>query len=131
MFDAELALSILDQIDDALETIRCRTDNILSASDFTDSPSGKEKLDGVCMLFAAAGEALKHADKISGGKLLSGYPEIDWKGAIGFRDIIVHHYFDIDAEAVFWIIANRLVPLSETVKKMIGDLRRDQEKPLL
>ncbi len=25
------------------------------------------------------------------------FPGTDWKGAIGFRDIIAHHYFDIDA----------------------------------
>ncbi len=55
------------------------------------------------MLFMAIGEALKNIDKITGGALLSQYPEIDWKGAIGFRDIIAHHYFDIDAEQVFWI----------------------------
>ncbi|MGC8495229.1 MAG: HepT-like ribonuclease domain-containing protein [Syntrophobacteraceae bacterium] len=26
-------------------------------------------------------------------RLLSRYPEIDWTGAIGFRDIIAHHKF--------------------------------------
>ena len=40
---------------------------------------------------------MKNVDKITGGKLFSQYPEIDWTGAIGFRDIIAHHYFDVDA----------------------------------
>ena len=69
------------------------------------------------MQFIAIGEALKNIDKITGGNLLSQYPEIDWKGAMGFRDIIAHHYFDIDAEEVFWICTNELAPLSAAVKR--------------
>lgn len=123
MFDKNFVLSILQQIDEALEKIRSRSEQIHSADDFTDSPSGMEKLDSICMLFIAIGEALKNIDKITGGSLLSHYHETDWKGAIGFRDIIAHHYFDIDAEEVFWICTHELAPLSATIKKMMEDLR--------
>ena len=123
MFDKNLVLSILQQIDEALEKIKNRSEQINSADDFTNSPSGMEKLDSICMLFIAIGEALKNIDKITGGNLFSKYPETDWKGAIGFRDIIAHHYFDIDAEEVFWICTHELAPLSATIKKMIADLR--------
>lgn len=90
MFDKVLVLSILKQIDDALEKIATRAAPVRSANDFTDSPAGMEKLDSICMLFIAIGEALKNVDRITGGTLLSQYPEIDWKGVIGFRDIIAH-----------------------------------------
>ena len=123
MFDKNLVLSILKQIDEALEKIKSRSEQIHSADDFTDSPAGMEKLDSICMLFIAIGEALKNIDKITGGNLLLQYPETDWKGAMGFRDIIAHHYFDIDAEEVFWICAHEVAPLSITIKKMIEDLR--------
>jgi len=123
MFDNDLVLSILQQINEALEKIRNRSEQIHSADDFTDSPSGMEKLDSICMLFIAIGEALKNIDKITGGNLLSQYPETDWKGAIGFRDIIAHHYFDIDAEEVFWICTHELAPLSAVIKKIMADLR--------
>jgi len=124
MFDNDLVLSILQQINEALEKIRNRSEQIHSADDFTDSPSGMEKLDSICMLFIAIGEALKNIDKITGGNLLSQYPETDWKGAIGFRDIIAHHYFDIDAEEVFWICSHELAPLSAVIKKIMTDLRK-------
>ncbi|HLA01043.1 MAG TPA: DUF86 domain-containing protein [Thermodesulfovibrionales bacterium] len=124
MFDKDLVLSILQQIDEALEKIRSRSEQIHSADDFTDSPSGMEKLDSICMLFIAIGEALKNIDKITGGSLLSQYPETDWKGAIGFRDIIAHHYFDIDADEVFWICSHELAALSATIKKIMADLRK-------
>ena len=123
MFDKELVLSILAQIDEALETIATRAERIRSADDFTGSPAGMEKLDSICMLFIAVGEALKNLDKITGGALLWQHSEIDWTGAIGFRDIIAHHYFDIDAEQVFWICAHELGPLSGAIKSMIKELR--------
>ena len=94
MFDKDLILAILTQIDEALGKIASRAARIKSADDFTNSPSGMETMDSICMLFMAVGEALKNIDKITGGKLLSQFPEIDWTGAMGFRDIIAHHYFD-------------------------------------
>ena len=123
MYDKSFVQSILKQIDNALETIKNRTEMIQSVNDFTYTPAGMEKLDSVCMLFMAIGDALKKIDKITAGKLLSKHPEIDWKGAIGFRDIIAHHYFDIDAEQVFWICEKELSPLSKTVKKIIKGLK--------
>jgi uncharacterized protein with HEPN domain len=123
MFDEELVLSILAQIEAALEKIASRAEPVQSADDFTGTPAGQEKLDSICMLFMAVGEALKNIDHITGGALLLQYPEIDWKGAIGFRDIIAHHYFDIDAEQVFWISTHEVGPLSAAIKRMIKELR--------
>ena len=122
MFDKNLALSILTQIEEALQKIASRAGRFQSADEFTSSPSGLEALDSICMLFMATGEALKNLDRITGGNLLSQYPEIDWKGAIGFRNIIAHHYFDIDSEQVFWICTHNLEPLSAAIRKMIKEL---------
>lgn len=127
MFDKNLVLSILQQIDESLEKIKGRAAGVHNVDDFTNSPSGMEKLDSICMQFIAVGEALKNIDKITGGSLLSRYPEIDWKGVIGFRDIIAHHYFDIDAEEVFWICDSELSPLSAAIKSMIKELRQGEQ----
>jgi len=91
-YDAELVGSILGQIEEALDTIRLRTRSIQRPDDFTATPEGREKLDSVCMRFMAIGEALKRVDRITDGALLARHPEVDWKGAIGFRDIIAHQY---------------------------------------
>jgi len=123
MSDDDLVLAVLSQIDEALGKIVQRTLKIKSANDFTDSPEGMEKLDGICMLFMAIGESLKNIDKITAGTLFARYPGIDWKGAMGFRDIIAHHYFDIDAEQVFWICAHHVVPLSATIQEIMEKLR--------
>jgi uncharacterized protein with HEPN domain len=122
MFDRTLVRSILLQIDEAIEKIKARMAPIESAEYFTATPEGMEKLDALCMLFIAVGESLKNIDKQTEGRYLAQYPEIDWAGVKGFRDIIVHHYFDVDAEQVFWICTHHLPPLAEMIKKMLKDL---------
>ena len=37
---------------------------------------------------------------------------------MGFKDVIAHHYFDIDAEEVWWVLENELEPLLSVVKKI-------------
>ena len=122
MFDRELVRSILLQIDEAIDRIQKRTAQVDRPDFFTSTQEGLEKLDAVAMLFVAIGESLKNIDKITAGALLSKYPEIDWPGVMGFRDIIAHHYFDIDAEQVFWICRHNLEPLSVTIRKMIQEM---------
>jgi uncharacterized protein with HEPN domain len=124
MYDKELARDILSQILEASRKVSQRFSGIETVSDFTDSPEGMEKLDSICMLLIAIGESLKNIDKITGNTLLAQYPEIDWKGAKGLRDIISHHYFDIDAEEIFWVCEKHIPALSETVQKMIDDMSR-------
>ena len=74
------------------------------------------------MLLIATGESLKNIDKITEKQLLSCYPEIDWKGAKGMRDIISHHYFDIDAEEIFWVCQYNIEPLADTIHRIIEDV---------
>ncbi len=75
MFDKNLVLSILMQIDEALGKIVSRAKRIRSADNFTGTPAGMEKLDAICMLFMAIGKALKNIDIVTGGTLLSQYPK--------------------------------------------------------
>ncbi|MCD6589405.1 MAG: DUF86 domain-containing protein, partial [Candidatus Fermentibacteraceae bacterium] len=35
------------------------------------------------------------------------------------RDIISHHYFDIDAEQIFWVYKHQLKPLKLTIQRML------------
>jgi len=88
---------------------------------FIDSPEGMEKLDAICMQLIAIGESLKNIDKITNRELLKNYPEVDWKGAKGIRDIISHHYFDLDAQEIYYVCDTKLPTLKITIEKMIQD----------
>ena len=72
--------------------------------------------------FYCIGKSIKNIDKITESSLLPKYPEIDWKGIKGFRNIISHHYFNIYAEEVYWICKNQIKPLSDTITKIIHEL---------
>ena len=69
------------------------------------------------MLLLAIGESIKGIDKMTNKQLLRNYPEVDWKGAMGIRDIIAHHYFDIDEAIVYDVVKNKLPGMLSTVKK--------------
>lgn len=122
MRDKELVLEVLRQIEEAAAKIIARFQVVGHVSDFTDNPAGVEKMDAICMMLIVIGESLKNLDKITGGKLLPQYPEIDWKKAKGMRDILTHHYADINSEAVFYTCKGKIPQLRETIRKMIGDL---------
>ena len=123
MYDGELTLHVLEQLQKATETLLERFEPIKSISDYTDSPEGMEKLDAACMLLMAIGESIKKIDKITNGLLLSKYPQIDWKKAKGLRDIISHQYFDINAEAIYNVCNMKIRPLSNTIREIIKNLK--------
>lgn len=101
MFDYKLTVDIISTVEDVLHTIQRRTVDITSAEDFYSSDSGMILLDSICMKLVAVGESIKNLDKITDKKLLVTYSAINWKDVMGMRDIIVHHYFDVDAEEIF------------------------------
>ncbi len=123
MHDLGLAIDVLQQINGAAKTILARFQPIRSVEDFTHSDTGKEKLDAICMQLIAIGESLKKLDAITSQSLLSKYPQIDWKKAMGLRDIISHHYFDINAEAIFDVCRTKIEPLMMVIETMLNDLQ--------
>lgn len=76
------------------------------------------------MQLIAIGESLKNIDKLTDKQLLQKYTEIDWTGAKGVRDIISHHYFDIDAEEIYWICDQQVGPMQVMVEQIIEDLKK-------
>ena len=121
-YDRDLALEILTQILRSAQTIMKRFEPVQSADDFVKSEAGMEKLDAICMQLIAIGESLKNLDKVTKGALLQNYQQVDWKKAKGMRDIISHHYFDVNADAIFDVCINHIEILSHTTEKIIKDL---------
>ncbi len=78
-----------------------------------------ERLESTCMLLIAIGEGLKGVDKLTDKQLLVQYPEIDWKGGMGIRDIIAHHYFDLDGEIVYSVVKTKLPDMLVTIRAIL------------
>jgi len=124
MFDKILVLEKLEQIDEALGRIERRFTKIDSSDDFLDSDEGLDMLDGIAMMLIAIGESFKKIDMETDGALLAQYPGIPWPGVKGVRDILSHHYFNIDAEEIFRICTDDLKPLKEVVQQMIKEFKK-------
>jgi uncharacterized protein with HEPN domain len=122
MYDKELAREILNQTYHAAEIIIKRFEPVKSVDDFTNSSAGMEKLDSICMQLIVIGEGLKNFDKVTEDSILPKYPQVEWKKAKGLRDIISHHYIDVNAEAIYEICKNRIQTLAKTIKTILKDI---------
>ena len=119
-----ISIDILEDILSAIERVEERTKDIKTIDDFLCSSSGMVLLDATCMLLIAIGESLKSLDKTTEGKLLPTYPSIPWKNVKGMRNIIAHHYFDVDAGQILWIVKNEIAPLKTAIQFFINELKK-------
>ena len=122
MYDRELLVERLETVLEALERIPRRFQSMSRPEDFRASVDGIDRMDAICMILIAAGEEFKKIDRQTEGKLFSRYP-IDWRGAIGVRDVMAHGYFDVDTEELFNICRDDVPRLIEALRTMIQDLK--------
>ena len=122
MYDSELAVEILNKILKSAQIVLKRFKQIKSPDDFILSDAGLERFDSICMQLTAIGESLKNLDKVTDNSLLPQYPQVDWKRAKGLRDIISHHYFDLNEEAIYNVCKDNIPELAKTIKKIIEEI---------
>lgn len=127
MFDRSFIKEILNQILIASERVSGRFEGIRNAEDFLRDEQSLEILDAICMQLIAIGESLKKLDKITNRELLSKYPSVEWHKAMGLRDIISHHYFDINAEVIYDVCKNEIPKLAHEISKIIRDLENNTD----
>lgn len=101
--DFACIVSILD----SLEKILDYTARFKGADEFFKDT---KTFDATMMNFVVIGEM---ADKLSDDLKAETNDKVDWRRIVGFRNIIAHNYFGIDAEEVWQIIQNRLIGLKE------------------
>lgn len=119
MSDSTLCDKLLDILE-SIEIVQKRTETILSADDFVDNDEAVWRFDGVLMRLQTIGETLKSIEK-SDGKFFAKFLDSDIEGAIKLRDIISHHYADINPAIVFDVCKNYLEPLKIKVQAMLQE----------
>jgi len=125
MFEKTLmVLSTLEDIDLSIKMVVQRFKTIKTPDDFFSSDENIEKLDSIAMRLLAIGEGLKNIDKLTNGQLLMQYPSIEWKNIKGLRDVLSHHYFDINAEILFDVCSTKLSELANVITQMREELQQ-------
>lgn len=66
-------------------------------------------------------EVIGEASKNIPNEVKSRHSDIEWKKIAGTRDILIHHYFEIDYEILWDIIKNKLPSLYEEVIKILNE----------
>lgn len=54
------------------------------------------------------------------------YPDVDWRGMAGFRNVLTHGYLGVDLEKVWEVVETKLPALKQTIEAMLqerGDAR--------
>jgi uncharacterized protein with HEPN domain len=123
MPDNELLIEILKQILSSIHTIERRMKTINASEDFLINDRNLERLDSICMQLIALGESIKNLDKVTKKLLLKKYPEFEWKKAMAMRDVLSHHYFDLNSDIVFDVCINEIPKLKKTIKVILVSLQ--------
>ncbi|MCD4847397.1 MAG: DUF86 domain-containing protein [Candidatus Aegiribacteria sp.] len=123
MSDLELLKDISEQILESINKVERRFSSIQIPGDFLKDDDGIDRLDGIALMLITIGENLKRFEKYGGRSLMNEHPEIDWKGAIGVRDFLSHHYFDLDAELIYNICEDHISDLRSAIKGILVRLR--------
>ena len=113
--DKKNTQELLEYILQSIDMIQKRFHIINQSDDFMKDDDGMEKLDSISMRLQTIGEALKNIYKTDPSVLESIAEKEYWSTIIKFREVISHHYIDINSEIVFEICDDELDELKEKV----------------
>jgi uncharacterized protein with HEPN domain len=114
---------LLQFILESISLIKKRFDGILNSDDFLASDDGLMRLDAISMRLQSIGEALKNIDKRDRDFLLEIADKTYWSNIIKTREIITHHYIDIDSETIFMICDEKLDDLENKISILLNKLQ--------
>jgi uncharacterized protein with HEPN domain len=110
-------LAYLQHILDAILSIEEFSEGIGSAEDLRNHRLERA---GIERMLTIIGEAAKMVSP----ELRAEHPEIPWREAAGMRDMIVHHYFGVDYEAVFLTLRDDLPILKQGIRTILSEAGR-------
>ncbi|WP_456432589.1 HepT-like ribonuclease domain-containing protein [Nitratifractor sp.] len=113
---------LLDFILHSIKLIEKRFEAIDCPSDFLADDAGLEKLDSISMRLQSIGEAVKSLSKRSPDLLETAAPRDYWSQIVRTREIISHHYIDLDSEIIYDICENELKELERTIRRVLANV---------
>jgi uncharacterized protein with HEPN domain len=121
MHDRSMLLELFLEIQEGIRRIERRFSGVNTAHDFICNDDGLDRLDAIAMMLVVIGENTKKLDKLIDQELFEQYPDIDWVGMKGLRNILAHNYFSIDAEEIYRICSNEIEPFKNAIELLRND----------
>ena len=126
--DKATTRELLKFVLESIALIKRRFETIKSSDDFLDSDEGLDRLDAISMRLQAIGEALKNIDKRNRDFLLLVATKRYWSQIIKTREILTHHYIDIDSEIIFMICDEKIEELEGYVLELSELVDGDEQE---
>ena len=101
-------------VSDILDCIN-KVEKYISGMNYDEFINDDKTIDAVIRNFSIIGEAANRIP-IENKKLNS---DIDWVKIVGLRNRIIHDYFGVDLEIIWYIIQNELKILESELRKII------------
>ena len=109
---------LINFILESINLIKERFEPIKNGDDFLFDNDGLMRLDAISMRIQSIGEALKNIMGREKDFLLQVADKTYWSKIIKTREILSHHYIDLDAETIYSICDENLDDLEEKVLKL-------------
>ncbi len=120
MHEQEIA-DYLDLILESIKLLEGRFLKIRSPSEFMQSADGITLLDAISMRLQVIGESVRKIQKLD-PSFLDPYSDIEWDKITRFRDLVSHHYHQVDHEIVYDICKVHIPRLKKTLHIIRSEL---------
>lgn len=91
-----------------------RIGTYVSGLDRKDFFADQKTMDAVMRNLEVIGEAAKKLPE----NIKEKYPNVEWRKLAGLRDILVHHYFGIDEDIIWDVLANKILEVKTELEKI-------------
>jgi len=120
MHEEEIA-DCLDLMLESIKLIESRFLKVESPDEFVQSSEGITLLDAIAMRLQVIGELVKKIQKMV-PSFLEPYSDVEWDKIARFRDLVSHHYDQVDHEIVYDICKVHIPRLKLILLKIHADL---------
>jgi len=103
--------------------------NMLEAEEFLEGMSyeqfisDKRTLNAVLRSIEVIGEAAKNIPD----EIRVKYPDIPWKEMAGMRDKVIHFYFGVDKEVIWFVVKDRVPTIRPLIERTLREIQDQAE----
>ena len=116
MYEEEIA-DCLALMLESIKLIEMRFQKAESADEIVQSSEGITLLDAIAMRLQVIGESVRKIQKMD-SSFLDSYSDVEWNKIARFRDLVSHHYDQVDHEIVFDICKVHIPTLKLTLQRV-------------